>query len=141
MCYRASLSEARRRLAMNQLALCLGYTHLIWYAANRCGNGFRIRPYKQYKRYVIEEQHKYHGNKVFRVIYKWSGETPLISISIIGILLSRLLTNTQLHDVGIVGPADNGQDEDHGNPLKHSHATAARCRLPPPVVVVAHARV
>lgn len=57
LCYRALLSEARRRIAMNQLALCLGYTHLIWYAANRCVNRLRIRPYKQYQRDVVEEQH------------------------------------------------------------------------------------
>lgn len=57
------------------------------------------------------------------------------------LLSVSLLTITQLHDVGIVGPADNGQDEEYRNPLEHSHATAARCRLPSPIIVVAHARV
>lgn len=63
-----------------------------------------------------------------------------ISLYIVYPTLS-LLTITQLHDVGIVGPADNGQDEEYRNPLEHSHATAARCRLPSPIIVVAHARV
>lgn len=67
-----------------------------------------------------------------------------ISLYIVYTTLSlslSLLTITQLHDVGIVGPADNGQDEEYRNPLEHSHATAARCRLPSPIIVVAHARV
>lgn len=95
---------------------------------------------------MIEEEHEYHGNSILRVTCVKGGNSCItIYATRRSLSLSRslggLLTNTQLHDVGIVGPADNGQDEEHRNPLEHSHATAARCRLPSPIIVVAHARV
>lgn len=74
---------------------------------------------------------------VFSVLPE-DGQRYCITISL---FIVYILTIAQLHDVGIVGPADNGQNEEYWNPLEHSHATAAGCRLPSPIIVVAHARV